>query len=163
MIEVVHILHSVILVTLANGAPVLAKKLFGSRFAMPLDGGVLVLDGRPVFGASKTIRGMVSSIVVTAIGAISLGLSFQIGALVAIVAMAGDLFSSFLKRRMNLPPSSQALGLDQIPESLFPLMACRELLGLNYADVFLTVGIFFGGELAISRVLYAFRVRDQPY
>jgi len=163
MIEVVHILHSVILVTLANGAPVLAKKLFGSRFAMPLDGGVLFLDGRPVFGASKTIRGMVSSIVVTAIGAISLGLSFQIGALVAIVAMAGDLFSSFLKRRMNLPPSSQALGLDQIPESLFPLMACRELLGLNYADVFLTVGIFFGGELAISRVLYAFRVRDQPY
>jgi CDP-diglyceride synthetase len=163
MIAVVHILHSVILVTLANGAPVLAKKLFGSRFAMPLDGGVLFLDGRPVFGASKTIRGMVSSIVLTAIGAISLGLSFQIGALVAIVAMAGDLFSSFLKRRMNMPPSSQALGLDQIPESLFPLMACRELLGLNYADVFLTVGIFFGGELAISRVLYAFRVRDQPY
>jgi CDP-2,3-bis-(O-geranylgeranyl)-sn-glycerol synthase len=130
---------------------------------MPLDGGILFLDGQPVFGASKTIRGMVSSIVVTAIGAISLGLGFQIGALVAIVAMAGDLFSSFLKRRMNLPPSSQALGLDQIPESLFPLMACRELLGLNYADVFLTVGIFFGGELAISRVLYAFRVRDQPY
>ncbi len=81
----------------------------------------------------------------------------------AIVSMAGDLFSSFLKRRMNLPPSSQAIGLDQVPESLFPLMACRELLGLNYADIFLTVAIFFVGELAISRVLYAFRVRDQPY
>lgn len=161
--SVVPILHSLLLLTLANGSPVVAKKLLGSRFALALDGGVPFFDGRPVFGASKTVRGLVASTVVTAIGATVLGLSFQLGALVAIAAMAGDLFSSFLKRRMNLPPSSQALGLDQVPESLFPLLACRDMLGLNYADVFLTVWIFFVGELAISRVLYTLRVRDQPY
>ncbi|MDA9426323.1 MULTISPECIES: CDP-archaeol synthase [Bradyrhizobium] len=161
--SVVPILHSLLLLTLANGSPVVAKKLFGSRFALALDGGVSFFDGRPVFGASKTVRGLVASTVVTAIGATVFGLSFQLGALVAIAAMAGDLFSSFLKRRMNLPPSSQALGLDQVPESLFPLLACRDMLGLNYADVFLTVWIFLVGELAISRVLYTLRVRDQPY
>jgi len=161
--SVVPILHSLLLLTLANGSPVVAKKLFGSRFALALDGGVSFFDGRPVFGASKTVRGLVASTVVTAIGATVLGLSFQLGALVAIAAMAGDLFSSFLKRRMNLPPSSQSLGLDQVPESLFPLLACRDMLGLNYADVFLTVWIFLVGELAISRVLYTLRVRDQPY
>ena len=39
-----------------------------------------------------------------------------IGLLVAATAMAGDLLSSFLKRRLALAPSSQAIGLDQIPE-----------------------------------------------
>ncbi|WP_298885241.1 CDP-archaeol synthase [uncultured Bradyrhizobium sp.] len=163
MMAAVPILHSILLLALANGAPVLAKKLFASRFALALDGGVLFLDGRPVFGASKTIRGIVASIVATAIGATGVGLSFEIGALVAILAMAGDLFSSFVKRRMNLPSSSQALGLDQIPESLFPLVVCREMLGLNYVDILLTVSLFFVGELALSRVLYVLRVRDQPY
>ncbi|WP_028146060.1 CDP-archaeol synthase [Bradyrhizobium japonicum] len=157
------IFYSIFLLTLANGSPVVAKKLFGSRFAFALDGGHLLFDGRPVFGASKTVRGVVVSIVVTAVGGILLGLGYELGALMAIVAMAGDLFSSFLKRRMNMPPSSQALGLDQVPESLFPLLACQESLGLSYADIFVVVLMFFVGELAISRVLYMLRIRDQPY
>lgn len=157
------IFYSIVLLTLANGSPVVAKKLFGSRLAFALDGGILLLDGRPIFGASKTIRGIVASIVVTAVGGILLGLGYELGALMAMVAMAGDLFSSFLKRRMNMPPSSQALGLDQVPESLLPLLACQESLGLSYADIFAVVLMFFVGELAISRVLYILRIRDQPY
>ncbi|GGI21156.1 CDP-archaeol synthase [Bradyrhizobium guangdongense] len=157
------ILYAIVLLTLANGAPVAAKKLLGARFAFALDGGLLFFDGRPVFGASKTVRGIVASIVVTAFGGALLGLSYEVGAAVAIVAMAGDLFSSFLKRRMKMPPSSQAVGLDQVPESLFPLLACQESLGLSDADIFVVVLMFFVGELAISRVLYMLRIRDQPY
>ncbi|MFX6803710.1 hypothetical protein ABTH20_19840, partial [Acinetobacter baumannii] len=88
------IFYSIVLLTLANGSPVVAKKLFGSRFAFALDGGLLFFDGRPVFGASKTVRGIFASIVVTAAGGILLGLGYELGALMAIVAMAGDLFSS---------------------------------------------------------------------
>ncbi|MDN4983025.1 CDP-archaeol synthase [Bradyrhizobium arachidis] len=157
------ILYSIALLTLANGSPVVAKKLFGPRFAFALDGGFLLFDGRPVFGASKTVRGIVASIAVTAVGGVMLGLGYELGALMAIVAMAGDLLSSFLKRRMNMPPSSQALGLDQVPESLFPLLACRESLGLSYAGILVIVLMFFVGELAISRLLYVLRIRDQPY
>lgn len=101
------ILYSVVLLTLANGSPVLAKKLFGSRFAFSLDEGFLLFDGRPIFGASKTVRGIVASIVVTAIGGIFLGLGYELGTLLAIVAMAGDLFSSFSTRRM---PPGRGLG-----------------------------------------------------
>ncbi|MET4177271.1 CDP-diglyceride synthetase [Bradyrhizobium sp. LA6.1] len=157
------ILYSLFLLTLANGSPVVAKKLFGSSFAFSVDGGFLLFDGRPIFGGSKTVRGIVASIVVTTVGGIFVGLGYELGALMAIVAMAGDLFSSFLKRRMNMPPNSQALGLDQVPESLFPLLVCRESLGLSFADIFVVVLMFFLGELAISRVLYTLRVRDQPY
>ncbi|WP_194476606.1 hypothetical protein [Bradyrhizobium sp. CCBAU 53338] len=100
------ILYSIALLTLANGSPVVAKKLFGPRFAFALDGGLLLFDGRPVFGASKTVRGIVASIAVTAVGGGILGLGYELGALMAIVAMAGDLLSSFLKRRMNMPPKA---------------------------------------------------------
>jgi hypothetical protein len=34
---------------------------------------------------------------------------------------------------------------------------------LNVLDILLIVAGFFLGELAISRVLYRFHLRDQPY
>ena len=77
--------------------------------------------------------------------------------------MAGDLFSSFCKRRLGLPPSSRASGLDQIPESLLPLLACRDLLGLAAADIAACVVLFVVGEVVLSRVLFALRLRDRPY
>jgi CDP-diglyceride synthetase len=161
--QTLSILHSVVLLILANGTPVLAKKAFGTRYAFPLDAGLLFLDGRPIFGSSKTIRGILTSLAITTVAAPMLGLDLETGALVAVVAMAGDLFSSFVKRRLNFPPSSQAVGLDQVPESLFPLLACRHMLSLAFTDVFIAVGLFFVGELVISRVLYALRLRDEPY
>jgi CDP-2,3-bis-(O-geranylgeranyl)-sn-glycerol synthase len=82
---------------------------------------------------------------------------------VAGTAMAGDLFSSFVKRRLNLPPSSQALGLDQIPESLLPMLACRDALSLTAADIVVGVAIFFVGELVLSRLLFNAHLRDEPY
>ena len=131
-----------VLLTLANGAPVIAKKVLGNRLALPLDFGFTFFEGRPVFGSSKTIRGILVSILVTTASAPLIGLDLTIGAIVAGAAMAGDLFSSFVKRRLNLPPSSQAPGLDQIPESLFPMLACRDALSLTAVDIVLGVGIF---------------------
>jgi CDP-2,3-bis-(O-geranylgeranyl)-sn-glycerol synthase len=161
--QLLHILQILVLLTFANGTPIVAKKIFGSRFALPLDAGIIFFDGRPVFGASKTMRGIVVSILITSAIAPFIGLDLTIGAIVASSAMAGDLFSSFVKRRLNLPPSSQALGLDQVPESLFPMLACRDALSLTIADIALGVGIFFIGELILSRLLFWAHLRDEPY
>ena len=161
--QLLHILQILVLLTFANGTPIVAKKIFGSRFALPLDAGIIFFDGRPVFGASKTMRGIVVSILITSAIAPFIGLDLTIGAIVASSAMAGDLFSSFVKRRLNFPPSSQALGLDQVPESLFPMLACRDALSLTIADIALGVGIFFIGELILSRLLFRDHLRDEPY
>jgi CDP-diglyceride synthetase len=161
--QLLHILQILVLLTFANGTPIVAKKIFGSRFALPLDAGIIFLDGRPVFGASKTMRGIVVSILITTAIAPFIGLDLTIGAIVASSAMAGDILSSFVKRRLNLPPSGQALGLDQVPESLFPMLACRDALSLTIADIALGVGIFFIGELILSRLLFRAHLRDEPY
>ena len=114
--QLLHILQLLALMTLANGTPIVAKKIFGPRFSFPLDAGTIFFDGRPLFGPSKTIRGILISVLITTASAPLIGLGLTIGAIVAGAAIAGDLFSSFVKRRLNFPPSSQALGLDQVPE-----------------------------------------------
>jgi len=157
------ILQLLVLLMLANGTPVIAKKILGERFAYPLDGGVKFFDGRALFGRSKTIRGIVLAALVTTAGAPLIGLDWTIGFAVGGLAMVGDLVSSFLKRRMALPPSSRASGLDQVPEALFPLLACRNPLSLTMADIGITAALFVVGEVLLSRVFYAFRVRDRPY
>jgi Putative integral membrane protein DUF46. len=161
--QFLQILQLLVLLTLANGTPVVAKKIFGARFSFPLDADSVFFDRRPLFGRSKTIRGVLTSILITTVGAPLIGLDLTTGAIVSSATMAGDLFSSFVKRRLNFPPSSQALGLDQVPESLFPMLACRDALSLTIADIALGVGIFFIGELILSRLLYQVHLRDRPY
>jgi CDP-archaeol synthase len=157
------IAEMLILLGLANGIPVIAKDILGDRFANPIDGGARFVDGRPMLGPSKTFRGLILSILVTSACAALFSRGWTIGALVAGVAMAGDLCSSFLKRRMKLPAGGRATGLDQIPESLFPLLVSRSVLPLTYLDIGVAVALFFAGELLLSRLLYRFHLRDHPY
>jgi hypothetical protein len=157
------LLQLLVLLVVANGTAVIAKKLLGAAFARPLDGGALFVDGQPIFGPSKTIRGIVLSLLVTCICAQLMGLGWQVGILVATFAMAGDLFSSFLKRRLHLPSSSMAIGLDHIPESLFPLLASRWPLPLNVLEIMAGVTIFVVGALILSPLLFKLNLRDEPY
>src|SRR3981189_1732951 len=106
-----HILQLLALLTLANGTPIVAKKIFGLRFARPLDGGIIFFDRRPLFYHSKTIRGSAASILITTASAPLIGLDLTIGAIVAGAAMAGDLFSSFVTRSLNFPPRRQGVLL----------------------------------------------------
>ena len=46
------LLQLLILLVVANGTAVGAKKLLGAALARPLDGGVLFVDGQPIFGPS---------------------------------------------------------------------------------------------------------------
>ncbi len=157
------ILQLLVLLTLANGTPVVINRFLGRRLSYPIDRGVRFVDGKPLLGSSKTIRGVLFSVLVTAAGASLAGLEWNVGAVLGSVAMAGDLFSSFLKRRMGLPAGSRATGLDQVPESLFPLLACRHMLSLTALDIAVTVALFFVGEVVLSILFYKFHVRERPY
>jgi hypothetical protein len=152
-----------ILLFLANAAPVVANKFLGRRFAWPLDGGMRFVDGRPLFGVSKTLRGVVFSVLATTAAAPLLGMSCYVGALAGSMSMTGDLMSSFIKRRLELPPSSRATGLDQIPESLLPLLVCQPLLGFTLTDIMIIVTLFLVGDVVFSPLFYKLRIRKRPY
>ena len=162
-VRLLTIVQLALLLAVANGSPVIVARMLGQRFAWRVDAGVDFRDGRPLLGKSKTLRGVLVSVLSSALAAPLLGLDWQIGIAIGSAAMAGDLFSSFVKRRLNLAPSSRATGLDQIPESLFPLLACRTALSLSALDIAIGVAIFFAGEIVLSLLLYKIHIRDRPY
>jgi predicted CDP-diglyceride synthetase/phosphatidate cytidylyltransferase len=157
------VIRILVLLVVANGTPVIVKRLFGARADRAIDGGMRLADGRFVFGPSKTIRGIVSSVTATALVGATVGLTVYAGAVIALGAMAGDLISSFIKRRLGLEPSEKATGLDQIPEALLPCLLAAAILPLTTVDIAIIVLLFFGGEIILSEVLFKAGVRDRPY
>jgi hypothetical protein len=157
------IIQLLILLALANTTPVIASQFLGKWWAYPIDRGLKFIDDRPLLGSSKTIRGILLSVLVTAVGAPLVGLDWKIGIAVGSLAMAGDLFSSFFKRRMRLPAGGRATGLDQIPESLFPLLAFHHTLSLTVLDIAVVLVVFFLGEVLLSLLFYKFHLRERPY
>jgi CDP-diglyceride synthetase len=92
-----------------------------------------------------------------------LGLEWVNGLYVGVIATLGDLVSSFLKRRLNMPPSSRATVIDQIPECLLPTLAIRSTLGLGALDVIFIVIIFFLGHITLSQLFFRWKIRNRPY
>jgi len=152
-----------LLLLVANGAPVIAYDLLKQRWAHPVDGHLRLPDGRRLLGSSCTLRGWLASTAATSAAAALLGLPAATGLLIALLAMAGDSLSSFIKRRLGQPSGSMALGLDQIPEALFPLLWVRQQFALQALDITLLVAGFIALELLLSRILYALRLRKHPY
>src|SRR5262252_4442198 len=68
------LLQILILVTVANATPVVAKRTFGDRLAHPVDGNLTLPDGRPLFGPSKTVRGLLLALIITAAAAPLVGI-----------------------------------------------------------------------------------------
>ncbi len=152
-----------LLLLIANGAPIIAQRLFGHRAGWPLDGGRRLSDGQPWFGSSKTVRGIAAAVLACAIAAPLLGVSVLVGVLIAAGAMAGDLLSSFIKRRLGIPPSGRMPGLDQLPESVLPTLLAGGQLGLSPAWGLAVVLMFVVLELILARILYALHIRRRPY
>ncbi|MBI5460800.1 MAG: CDP-archaeol synthase, partial [Gammaproteobacteria bacterium] len=143
----------------ANGAPILARRVFASRWEQPIDANRRFIDGQALLGPSKTWRGIVASLLIAPCVAVLLGMPASVGLLIALTAMAGDLLSSFCKRRLHVPPSGMALGLDQIPESLLPLLAVQRQFALAWLDILQLTLVFMALELVLSRFLYYLHIR----
>jgi CDP-2,3-bis-(O-geranylgeranyl)-sn-glycerol synthase len=153
-----------LLILCANGAPILARKLLKQTyFARAIDAGNLFVDNRPLLGPSKTWRGLLASLLLTTLLAPAVGLNMIDGIICASLAMLGDIFSSFVKRRLKIACSDMAIGLDQIPESLLPLTYAHFQYQLPMSHVLAGIIIFLLLELLLSRILYRAGIRKKPY
>lgn len=152
-----------LLIIVANASPIIARKLLANKCQSSIDRGIKFFDGHPVFGTSKTWRGIIAAIIITSISGFLLGHSIETGATIAILAMTGDLISSFIKRRLGMPSSSMAPLLDQIPESLLPAIFMMDSFGLNIQRIGILVTLFIIFELTVSRILFQWGIRKRPY
>lgn len=152
-----------LLLIVANGAPVVLSKLMGPLANWRIDGGITLPDGRPLFGATKTWRGLVAAVVATALVGWLLGFDWLEGALIGAGAMAGDLISSFLKRRLGLDSSAKAILLDQVPEALIPVWILNAGFGYGWAVVAPAAILFVVADIALSPLLYRLGLRRVPH
>lgn len=156
-------LYLLLMLTVANGAPIVAAVLCAGRCAWSVDDVIGMANGRVtrplVFGGHKTVRGMAAAIVAAVAAGYGYGWPVWIGLLAGAAAMLGDLGSSFIKRRMNIPPGGSVLGIDQVPESLLPSLAVAIPLRLTLLDVAAVVGGFVVIELLLTRC-WSYLTRD---
>jgi len=157
------LLHILALLIATNAAPVLVAFVCRSRGALPLDQGRHCADGYPLFGASKTWRGLASAIFTSTLLAGILGYSIGFGLVFGVLGMTGDLCSSFIKRRRGLKPSAQCLGLDQLPESLLPSIYAVVTLNIAWWWAPVLALIFMLIDIVISKPLFWLHIRKRPY
>lgn len=141
-----------------NLLPPLARRLAGEHFKQPLDGGRLWLDGRPLFGPHKTIGGLLVSVVGGTAVFPLLGTSWQVAAGAAALAMAGDLLSSFIKRRRRAASGEPIFILDQLFEGLLPTIFLSRFLPLPWwqatGALIIFIPLAYAGARLWTYILY---------
>ena len=152
---------------MANATPVV---LGGGA---PIDGGKLFRDGRPIFGAGKTIRGFVAGLIAGSLVGVLQGAAagqaytyVLLGLLLALGALVGDLLGSFIKRRLNIPRGGAAPVLDQLGFVVFALLFASPIMVIMVLrwEVILTILLITPPiHLATNFVGYKLGFKSRPY
>lgn len=136
----------------------------------PIDGGKLFTDGRPIFGAGKTIRGFVAGLVAGSIVGVLQGAAMgqaytyiTLGLLLALGALVGDLLGSFTKRRLNIPRGGAAPVLDQLGFVVFALLLASPVMLPRWEVILIILLITPPIHLATNFSGYKLGFKSRPY
>ena len=147
----------------ANAIPVL---IGGGR---PMDFGKSFIDGRPIFGSHKTIRGFFSGLLVGTLAGLVMTVVLDyplfFGLVSSLGALLGDLCGAFVKRRLGIAPGGLLPVIDQIDfvvgAILVSLPFVSEILSWPLA---LTVLIITPPiHLLTNYVAYKLRLKSNPW
>ncbi|MCG8611275.1 MAG: CDP-archaeol synthase [Pseudomonadales bacterium] len=153
----------ILLLLVANGAPVLARYMLRRHFTWPIDFGTALGDGQRLFGRTKTYRGVVASLLLTSLAGGLLGLGGFSALLFACLCMVGDLLTSFFKRRLGMPSSARFFLIDQLLETLLPVLVFMPVWGYSMIEAGVTILGFVLSGWIISPVLFLLGVRRHPH
>lgn len=152
-----------VMLVLANGVPVLVARICRDRWDWPVDGQRRWRDGLPLLGPSKTWRGLVSGALSCGLFSWWMGAGFLAGLGFGLLSLSGDMASSFVKRRMGLPSSARAPGLDQLPEAVLPMPLALVWLPATLMDTVLAVLLFCTAHVTFSPLLHRLGIRKNPH
>ncbi len=128
----------------------------------PLDLGKRFIDGRRLLGDGKTFRGAIGGFLFGGVvGFLLCGLGE--GLTLASGSILGDIFASFLKRRLKLERGEPAPLLDQLDFYLFASLFFSIAYDLEI-EIFLTGLIVTPISHLIGNLLaYSLKIKDRPY
>ena len=126
-----------------NFAPAFLSFLMEDKWSAPVDFNAKMWDGRPLFGSHKTIRGICAAILAGTLIGILLNFLWWEGFCAGLLSMAGDLLSSFIKRRAGLAEGADAPGLDQILEASIPFVFLSSRFSINGFAIICIISVFF--------------------
>ena len=148
----------------ANATPVV---LGGGK---PIDAGKKFTDGRPIFGAGKTVQGFVAGLAAGTFVGLLQGIAegtllhfIALGFLLALGALLGDLLGSFVKRRLGIERGGAAPGLDQLSFVIVALLAASPLALPSWEIVLTIIIITLPIHLATNFGGYKLGLKSRPY
>ena len=159
--EVAYALYFILPAYFANAAPI----IFGG--GRPIDGGKKFVDGKPLFGSHKTIRGFCSGLVVGTIVSFFLYILFQysllLGFTLSLGALVGDLLHSFLKRRINIAPGASLPVADQLDFILGSILFSIPVSAPSSLTILALVIITPPIHLSTNILAYVLGVKNRPW
>ncbi|MEM2282361.1 MAG: CDP-2,3-bis-(O-geranylgeranyl)-sn-glycerol synthase [Candidatus Hadarchaeales archaeon] len=161
----------------ANASPV----AFGG--GRPIDGNRKFLDGRPLFGPGKTIRGFLAGLaagIVTGLvlyllhpfiletaepvpGLGSLPSYLRLSSLLSLGALTGDLLGSFVKRRLGMARGDPAFLLDQLGFLVLALLFAYPFFRPSRPMVIFLLLITPALHLGTNVLAFKLRMKERPY
>lgn len=160
----------------ANMAPVFAKYIFSRKVLTPIDLGAEV-GGHPLFGKHKTFGGFIFGVF---IGIATVYIQFllyphlkdfclvdysalwiQLGFLLGLGAITGDLVESFFKRRFNLKSGKPWLPYDELDFSIGALIFVSPVYFPGWANSGLILLISMLGDILVGWLGYLLHIRKK--
>lgn len=167
---------------LSNATPVLVSKIpFLKKFNQPIDFGK-TFRGKRIFGAHKTIRGLVAGTLIGGLIGLIQGFayskssylqeispldffeinSFMFGALLGFGVLAGDAIESFIKRQIGVEPGKSWFPFDQIDYIIGALFVVSFYYLFPWYIYMITLLVWFSLHLIVSYAGYLVKLKDDP-
>lgn len=166
----------------ANMAPVFAAKIpVLSSLDTPLDGG-LKLNGKRIFGDHKTVRGLISGILLAILfvwlqqvlytaqpswfGWSELDYRFVnpliVGFLLGFGALGGDALKSFFKRQLGVKPGDSWFPFDQIDYILGAIIITAGIITLPFVFYLFSILLWICLHLVVSYIGFLLKLKEKP-
>ena len=146
---------------MANSTPVL---LGGGA---PIDRGRKFVDGRPILGTNKTMKGFAYGLLLGSTAAFAEAAMFAnyelvlVGIVASLGALLGDFFGAFVKRRLDIPPGNPLPVVDQLDFILGALLLTSPLLQVTLGAVLILVIATAPIHLLSNAIAYMLRLKKR--
>jgi CDP-2,3-bis-(O-geranylgeranyl)-sn-glycerol synthase len=128
----------------------------------PLDGGAKWIDGKPILGSHKTIKGTLFGILTgTSVGIFQGNLGG--GLLQAVGAIFGDMVFSFFKRRIDLEPGASFPLVDQLDFIVFAIILSYPFQYTEFDRIIVIILLTLPLHYLSNFIAYLFKLKKNPW